>query len=510
MDQRQAVAELVSRWRWSPDLYVREDLGDSPRPWQGRVLRRIGQRFRDGVRRVQVVLLACPGAGKDRLAAWLVHWVMKCHPHARAVTMAQRWESVDKLLWSEIRTLQGQSCLAKEGFGSVQERPLYKQEGFPDWMALGTSAERGNAEALRGHHSRTFGLRITDEASAVPREFRTMTQGLSDAPYFLDVSCSNAWASEGWFYELASAPPADAILERVTLPDLVAEGTFSAEYAEDVAASFGGPDNPEFRALYLCEFLTSSLMSRLRPGAVAACVALAPSGSGERTIGVDVGRSTDGDPSAICWAEGVDCLRLTPYQVRDVAAIARQAMTDAEAFGARRIVVDANGVGAGVVDLIRDAGWSGVVEEFVAGSKAGDDSRFANRATEAAWGLIDRVNAVGCHLPDLPDLARELGQVQFEPVTPVEGGRHGGRWRLAKAPSGARSPNLFDAMMMATAGPRVSALAVYASQIGLYGKRCHSCRGRFLGDPRPAVGLEVKGRRVLVHEGCQVQEEAAA
>ena len=112
-----------------------------------------------------------------------------------------------------------------------------------------------------------------------------------------------------------------------------------------------------------------------------------------------------------------------------------------------RVICDEIGVGAGVVDRLRELGFH--VIAFNAGSSPSDGGRFANARAEAYWRLREKLEAGELALPPDEKLFDELVATKWRP-TPE------GKVRIEpkddlKARLG-RSPDRADALVMAVAG----------------------------------------------------------
>lgn len=204
-------------------------------------------------------------------------------------------------------------------------------------------------------------------------------------------------------------------------------------------------------------------------------------------LGVDVGRSTGGDPSVVCVARGRvvrDFIRvqsgdlevtaghvaklsrelgihprpLTPDGGAEMVAlggvlvpVGDPILLEEQARGAR-IRVDVIGVGGGVHDRLKGLGYP--VEGFNSAAKPTDpkaEGRFANRRAQAYWAVRDRLEAGTLPLPRIwaDELTRELLATNWAPTGTgkvlIESKRD------IKAKLGGASPDFADALVMAIA-----------------------------------------------------------
>ena len=77
------------------------------------------------------------------------------------------------------------------------------------------------------------------------------------------------------------------------------------------------------------------------------------------------------------------------------------------------IAVDCIGIGAGVVDRLRELGTDGVIAVNVSHA-AYDPDRFANRRAELYWGLRERFHKGTISIKDDPRLIEELAAIRYK------------------------------------------------------------------------------------------------
>ena len=109
-----------------------------------------------------------------------------------------------------------------------------------------------------------------------------------------------------------------------------------------------------------------------------------------------------------------------------------------------RVVVDAVGIGFGLVGILRKKGYA--VEEFVGGATARDSDRFADRNAEVWWRMREAFLAEELDIENDVELMRQLTSRTYS---------HQGdkRVRLQAKESMAHSPDEADALAM-TFAPR--------------------------------------------------------
>ena len=451
--------QMAAMFRLSPFLFATEAVGETLRWWQEDTLLNIGRDISQGRKHHELHVRTCHTAGKTKLAAILFLWWQMTRPGARALTTSDTWLQVENLIWKEIKT-----CYAKlQSRGFAMGRMLETEFQIePDWFGYGASSDK--PARLEGAHSNTAAMRIVDEMKTVDWGLMKATQGLLHAPESFDLGISTPWTKAGPFYEIDRDGGSDLTRVVVTMADMIENGVEGSEYArQKMAKVCGGEDSPEFLARAMAQYIEPDAgFGGVSAAALDDCMQREPRWDGPVRVGLDVAHSTDGDESVITVMMGDDCVEQLPLRIRNTNQLASRTVERARYWGAESISVDAIGYGAGPVDDIKEWGWGEKCHEFVASATPNTPTRFANRATEAAWELIERVNSREIGLPNDPVLRAQFLQVQFNPSEK-------GKIKLEKAPkidsggrkTNAKSPDRFDSLMIACAPP------IYANSAGL-------------------------------------------
>lgn len=167
--------------------------------------------------------------------------------------------------------------------------------------------------------------------------------------------------------------------------------------------------------------------------------------SSPKELGVDVARYGD-DESVIAYREGPQYSILEHIGRCDLMHLTGRIVHHIRTSNPDATKIDADGMGAGVVDRLREQGYR--VIEVHAGAKASNSERFANQKAEIYWGFRERILAGDVALPDDLELQAQLtsctyrikssGQIE---ITPKE--------EMKK--QGLKSPDRAEAMIYAAA-----------------------------------------------------------
>lgn len=178
-------------------------------------------------------------------------------------------------------------------------------------------------------------------------------------------------------------------------------------------------------------------------------------GFGPLVIGVDPARFGD-DRTSIVFRQGRNVPYIKSYSKKDTMEVAGIVHTLIHKHQPTKVYIDVGGLGAGVVDRLRELGLSDVIVAVNAGSKARDEERYLNKRAEM-WGemklwLQDQPVSV----PDVDDLHADLCGVKYSFDSKA-------RLKLESKKDmkrrGLRSPDVGDALALTFAMPTTAMMA---------------------------------------------------
>lgn len=127
---------------------------------------------------------------------------------------------------------------------------------------------------------------------------------------------------------------------------------------------------------------------------------------GPLIVGVDPARFGD-DRTSIVQRRGRVAFGLVSYRKKDTMEVAGIVARLIKADNPARVFVDVGGLGAGVVDRLKELGYE-QVEGVNAGEKALEDDKYTNRRAEM-WGTMrDWLKETPCRIPDSDSLHGDL------------------------------------------------------------------------------------------------------
>jgi len=409
----------------------------------------------------RVTAVSCNGAGKTTWAARLLLWFMMTRNDAIVVTTAPTWHQVN-LLWREVRSAYLGAAFTLKG-----ELMQTRLDIGPSWYAMGLSTDR--EERFQGFHAQgsTPGgpgglLVIVDEASGVADPIWDAMRGYLTSPNCYVLAIGNGNRADGAFYESHQRGEWTRFeISAHDVPEDIISRAWIAEQGE-----FYGEESPQYYVRVLGKFPPRGGDYQLCPEwLLEETCDNVPEVERGRHLGLDVARSGTDYTVAVILVDGV-VESVHDWQSDDLMYTARRCKKLAMEWNVppKNVHVDLDGLGAGVVDRLREDEWLVDGVDF-GGRPRGDwnwllghDVKLLNRRAELHW--AGRMALLNGHLA-VPrtwrkQLWREMGWAQYEY-------REDGRLKIEskdkiRAKYGA-SPDHADAFYLAlsraSAGPRI-------------------------------------------------------
>lgn len=127
-------------------------------------------------------------------------------------------------------------------------------------------------------------------------------------------------------------------------------------------------------------------------------------------IGADVARFGD-DQSVIYIRQGLHTIDIQAFRNLDLMTFAEKISIQIRNYSPQAVFVDAIGVGAGVVDRLRQMGWTNIVE--VNAADASSETKYKNKRAEMWARTLDWLKAGG-DIPNNPQLIVDLTSVEYK------------------------------------------------------------------------------------------------
>lgn len=336
----------------------------------------------------------------------LLNWFMTTRPDANVVATANTKTQLQTKLWRELAVWHKRSLY--EPWFEWMATSLRAHESPASWVANAIPWSENNPEAFAGLHGQHVAL-FFDEASAIPDIIWETVEGAmtSEEHKVLFVVAGNPTRSSGGFYRCFYDPKSP--WKTFQVDSRTARMTNKAQLQEWIER-WGADSNfakvriyGQFPSVGDVQFIPTpdvDRAGRARP---------LPIEDDYLVFGVDVARKGS-DTSVICPRRSNRVEPALVYRIPDTMVLASRVAEEIDKRRPDTVFVDGNGIGAGVVDRLRQLGFP-VVD--VLGQSAPVDRRYYNKRAENYGGLRDWLRG-DVSLPDDSDLKEELIALEYD------------------------------------------------------------------------------------------------
>jgi len=407
--------QRISEYRSAEGViaFIREILRAEPTAYQERILRTLVERRRLAVHGPH-------GIGKTTMAAWFALWFLVVHESdAKVVTTASAWRQLTFYLWPEIHKWARSAAWDVLGMEMREGRELLDRgirlPGSREAFAVASD----NPAFIEGAHASHLAY-IFDEAKMIPAATWDAAEGAFSTGDAYAFAISTPGEQSGRFYEICARKPGfeDWEVIHVTLDEFVASGRISRQWVQDRARQWG-----EHAAVYqqrvLGQFADSAETQIIPLSWVEAAIerwhALEGHGPTDSpyVFGVDPAHLGP-DQTAIARRRGQVIENLQTYARADTMQTAGRIKALLDSYPGAQAYVDTIGIGAGVVDRLREMGCPVVSVDVRTRSPLSDSTglmRFKNLRSALWWRLreaLDPANPRALALPPNNQLIGDL------------------------------------------------------------------------------------------------------
>jgi phage terminase large subunit len=354
--------------------------------------------------------------GKTWTAARVALWFLFSFPQSLVISTAPTWRQVETVLWAEIRRQHRLSRMPLGG--TVLQTQLRLAD---EWFALGLSTDE--PARFQGFHSEHL-LLVFDEASGISREVWDAAEGQMAGAHARWLAIGNPIAPSGPFYdacrsELWRTLPISCLdTPNVRSGRLVYPKLVTAQWVEERRREWG-EGSPLFESRVLGTFPESSEHGLIPLSWVLAAHERPASRSAkgkERWVGVDVARSGE-DATVFVLREGSSVVEIREHHGLSTMETVGCVVMFVESLQVpwEHVFIDVIGIGAGVVDRLREQGRCARGINF--GRRAREARRYANVRAECYWRVREALQPDGAEPLAIPArfgrLAAELTAIEW-------------------------------------------------------------------------------------------------
>ncbi len=384
-----------------------------PRIWQAEELAAIGEHLRDPTTRFmpyQSAVASGHDIGKSALVAMILKWALSCWPGARCIITANTGNQLSSKTQPECS--KWFRLAYDKDFWDVQATRISvrDQEYRANYRADFETWNEFNTEAFAGLHNQgKLILVIFDEASAISRPIWEVTKGaLTDEnTIILWLVFGNPTLNDGPFFECFGSQ-AHRWRHR-HIDSRTVEGTNKALYRQWEQDE--GEDSDFFRVRVRgvfprqgdTQFISSDVVNRARHYRAEGFEYL------PKILACDVARFGD-DQTVLGYRQGRKYVQLEKFRNRDTQFTANRVIEQMGKHKPACTIIDAGGIGGGVVDYCKALGYE--VLGFDGAASPFDGVKYFNRRAEV-WGKCKSWLDNGAEIPNDEELASDLTGPQY-------------------------------------------------------------------------------------------------
>ena len=397
--------QFITLYRTDPVLFVKEVLGVEPDEWQQDFLNAVAS----GERKISI--RSGHGVGKSTTASWAMLWFLLTRYPVKVVVTAPTSAQLYDALFAELkRWVKELPQPIQELLDVKQERIELKASATEAFISARTSRAE-QPEALQGVHSDNVML-VADEASGVPEAVFEAAAGSMSGHNALTILLGNPVRSSGFFFDTHNRLKDEWWTKRVSCVD---SKRVSKEYVDDMKSRYGEESNA-FRIRVLGEFPRSDDDTIIPMELLESAKHRDTRAYEDAPIiwGLDVARFGS-DSSVLCKRQSNVVHTLERWRNLDLMQLTGAVVAQYEACDHKNrpseILVDSIGLGAGVVDRLRElrlpARGINVSESPAMGGT------YLNLRAELWHKAKAWLEKRDCKIPNNEDLIGELATVRY-------------------------------------------------------------------------------------------------
>jgi hypothetical protein len=368
-----------------------------PRKWQRDVMQDIAAHIKQNNGKIDFDTLreavaSGRGIGKSALVSWLVIWMLSTRIGSTTIVSANSESQLRKVTWAEITKwlamglnshwfeVSATSLQPAKWLTELVERDLRK--GTRYWGVEGRLWSAENPDAFAGVHNMDGVLVIFDEASGIDDAIWAVTAGFftENTPNRFWFAFSNPRRNTGYFYETFHSKR-DFWNTKVVDARTV-EGTDKAVYQQIIDEY--GPDSAQAHVEVYGQFPSAGddqfigantvdeAMKRVKYQDMSAPI----------VIGVDPARF-GADATVIAVRQGRDIVKIIRHRGDDTMTVVGYVIDAIEEYKPTLVVIDEGGLGAGIVDRLKEQRYK--IKGVNFGNKSKNPIMYGNMRAQM-WG----------------------------------------------------------------------------------------------------------------------------
>jgi hypothetical protein len=370
---------------------------EGPRKWQREVLRDLAAHIKQNNGKIdfdtlRMAVSSGRGIGKSALVSWLVIWMLTTRIGSTTLVSANSEAQLRSVTWAEITKWLSMSLnshwfevsatrvLPAKWVAELVERDL--KMGTRYWGVEGRLWSAENPDAYAGVHNYSGVMLIFDEASGIDDSIWSVASGFftENTPHRFWLAFSNPRRNTGYFYECFNSKR-DFWRNKIVDARSV-EGTDKQVYQQIIDEY--GADSSQAHVEVYGQFPNANDDQFISASTVDEAMARAKykDQSAPIVIGVDPARF-GADSTVIAVRQGRDIIALRKYKGDDTMETVGRVIEAIEEYKPAMVVIDEGGLGAGVVDRLKEQRYK--VKGVNFGNKSKNPMMWGNKRAEM-WG----------------------------------------------------------------------------------------------------------------------------
>jgi hypothetical protein len=372
---------------------------EGPRKWQRDILTELREHIKANNGKIDFETLRMAvssgrGIGKSALVSWLTIWMLTTRIGSTTIVSANSEAQLRSVTWAEITKWLSMSIhshwfevsatrvLPAKWIAELVERDL--KMGTRYWGVEGRLWSAENPDAYAGVHNFAGVMLVFDEASGIDDSIWSVAAGFftENTPNRFWLCFSNPRRNSGYFYECFNSKR-DFWRNKIVDARSV-EGTDKAVYQQIIDEY--GPDSSAAHVEVYGQFPNASDDQFIGNALVDEAMerpAISDQ-SAPIVVGVDPARF-GADATVIAIRQGRDILSIRRHRGDDTMEVVGRVIDVIEEYKPALVVIDEGGLGAGVVDRLKEQRYK--VRGVNFGNKSSRPGMYGNKRAEM-WGAM--------------------------------------------------------------------------------------------------------------------------
>jgi len=340
------LSELILTYERHPDLFVEDLLGVTPQDWQREVMSAVAK----GQRRCSI--RSGHGVGKSSCASWLMIWFLLTRYPVKIVVTAPTASQLFDALFAECKKWIKELPTPIKSLLEMKSDRIELGSSPTEAFISARTSRSESPESLAGVHADHV-LLVVDEASGVPESVFEAAYGSMSGKDATTILLGNPTRSSGYFYETHTRLRDSWWTKQVSCLD---SPLVSPDFIQEMELKYGADSNAMKVRVY-GEFPTAeddTLISLHSVEQASKRKVEQPEGT-PVVWGLDVARYGD-DASVLCIRQGRHLIELHSWKKLSLMELSGRVLDllNSADEPPEEILVDSIGLGAGVLDRLRE------------------------------------------------------------------------------------------------------------------------------------------------------------